>query len=317
MSTTTLLKSSREFAGEVTSKMIHPQPNPFAPDPDIKVWIDGEFVPADQAKISVWDHGLLYGDGVFEGIRIYNNKIFKCDAHVQRFCESAKSIHLKLPLTAEQVIAAMREAMSVNNITDGYIRLVATRGVGTLGLSTKHTANPSIIIIAANIALYPRELYNSGLSLISSSYIRNHPNSISPRVKSLNYLTNILAKSEAQMLGAHEAVMYNHLGHVSECSGDNLFIYRSERLETPSSACGILEGITRGVVIELAKKRGIEVQEKLLVRQDLYAARECFLTGTAAEVIAVTAIDGRTVGDGRPGEITRQLAADYEQYRNA
>jgi len=296
--------------------MIHKDANPYAPDPKLKVWIDGEFYPADQAKISVWDHGLLYGDGVFEGIRVYNGKIFACTEHLDRFFESAVAVRLTLPMTKDEIRSAMREALRVNSIAEGYIRLVATRGVGTLGLSTKYTANPSIIIIAATIALYPKELCETGLSLISSSYVRNHPNSISPRVKSLNYLSSILAKTEAQLLGAHEAVMFNHLGCVAECSGDNIFIVRDGELLTPDTAAGILAGITRNIVMELARKRGITVTEKSLVRDDLYAANECFLTGTAAEIIAVTSIDGRQIGHGKPGEITNALKADYEKYRS-
>ena len=296
--------------------MIHKQANPHAPDSNIQVWIDGELYPADQAKISVWDHGLLYGDGVFEGIRVYNKKIFACQEHIDRFYESAKSIRLTLPLEPDEVRSAMHETLEVNRIDEGYIRLVATRGVGTLGLSTKYTANPSIIIIAATITLYPKELYDTGLSLLSSSYIRNHPNSISPRVKSLNYISSILAKTEAQLMGAHEAVMYNHLGQVAECSGDNIFLVKHGELQTPDTAAGILAGITRGIVMKLARRRNIFVVEKTLVRDDLYAADECFLTGTAAEIIAVASIDGRQIGHGKPGEITCLLQTDYEKFRS-
>ena len=296
--------------------MIHAQPNPYSPDPKLKVWIDGELYPADQAKISVWDHGLLYGDGIFEGIRVYRKKIFACSEHLDRLFESAQAIRLTLPMSKEDIQAAMRDTLEANGIEEGYIRLVATRGIGTLGLSTKFTANPSIIIIAATIALYPQELYQTGLSLISSSYVRNHPNSISPRVKSLNYIGSILAKTEAQLLGAHEAIMYNHLGQVAECSGDNIFIIKDGGLFTPETSAGILKGITRGIVMQLARKRGIAVTEKTLVRDDLYAADECFLTGTAAEIIGVTSIDGRQIGDGKPGEITDLLKTDYERYRS-
>lgn len=295
--------------------MIHPQPNPYAPNPNLKVWIDGNLVPADQATISIWDHGLLYGDGIFEGIRVYNRKIFLCDRHLQRFSESAKCIHLKLPLSNEELKAAIGETLAANNVVDGYIRLVATRGVGTLGLSTRYTANPSIIIIAATISLYPKELYESGLALISSTYVRNHPNSLSPTVKSLNYLTSILAKTEAQMLGAHEAVLYNHMGEVAECSGDNLFIVKNGVLHTPDQASGILIGITREVVIQLARKRDLQVVERRMIRHDLYSADECFLTGSAAEIIGVSTIDSRIIGDGKPGPITRTLAKDYMEYR--
>ena len=297
--------------------MIHDKPNPYAPDANLKVWIDGDLYPADQAKISVWDHGVLYGDGVFEGIRVYNKKIFACDAHLDRFFESAQAVRLTLPMSREELRSAMRETLAANHIEEGYVRMVATRGVGTLGLSTKYTANPSIIIIAATIALYPKDLYETGLSLLSSSYVRNHPNSISPRIKSLNYLSSILAKTEAQLLGAHEAVMYNQFGHVAECSGDNIFTVKNGALHTPDTAAGILAGITRGIVMELACKRDIPVFEKVLVRDDLYAADECFLTGTAAEIIAVTSIDGRQIGDGKPGEMTKLMGADYEKYRSA
>ncbi len=297
--------------------MIHPEPNPYAPDPSIKVWIDGEYYPADQAKISVWDHGLLYGDGVFEGIRIYAGRIFECEAHIRRFIESAKAINLTLPLGPDPLRSAMQDTMKANNVTEGYIRLVATRGVGTLGLSTKYTANPSIIIIAATIALYPQELYETGLSVICSSYVRNHPNSISPRIKSLNYLPSILAKSEAMAMGAHEAVLFNHLGQVAECSGDNIFIVKNGELVTPHSASGILAGITRDIVMDLARKRGLEVREKSLVRHDLISADEFFLTGTAAEIIAVTRMDGRPIADGKPGELTQVLQADYKEYCRA
>ncbi len=296
--------------------MIHKQPNPYSPNPNVKVWIDGQLFPADQAKISVWDHGLLYGDGIFEGIRVYRRNIFACEQHLERFFESAKALRLELPMTGEQIQSAMHETLAANHVEEGYIRLVATRGVGTLGLSTKFTANPSIIIIAATIALYPKELYDTGLSLISSTYVRSHPNSLSPRVKSLNYINNILAKTEAQLLGAHEAVMYNHLGHVAECSGDNLFVVSNGVLRTPDPSSGILAGITRDIVMQLALKRQIPVRECTLIRHDLYTADECFLTGTAAEIIAVTSIDGRKVGSGQPGEITCLLRRDYEAHRS-
>jgi len=282
--------------------------NPYRPDPDLKIWMDGELVPTSEARISVFDHGLLYGDGCFEGIRIYNGKIFKEAEHIRRFFQSAKVIRLDLPLSPDGVSAAMKEAVVANEIEgDGYIRLLATRGVGSLGISPKHTANPSVIIIAATIQLYPPELYETGLRCITSSYIRTNPNSLSPRVKSLNYLNNILAKLEALDAGANEAIMLNHEGHVAEATGDNLFIIRDRELQTPPASSGILEGITRRVVIDLAASAGYTVVEKTLIRHDLYVADEVFLTGTAAEIISVVAVDRRQVGDGRPGPITRQL----------
>lgn len=294
------------------------QDNPFAPRSDLQVWVGDELVPAGQAAISVFDHGLLYGDGVFEGIRIYNGKIFKEQAHIRRFFESAKALRLELPKTAQQISDAMCETQSANGITgDGYIRLLATRGVGSLGISVLHTACPTLVIIVDKIALYPPEVYERGLRCIISGITRNHPNSTSPRVKSLNYLNNVMAKLEARDAGADEAIMLNVDGHVAECTGDNIFLVRGGELFTPPSSAGILEGITRGVVMELARKRGIKVCEKTLVRHDLYVADECFGTGTAAEVVPITEINKRIVGDGKPGTITTQLMADFVTYRNA
>ncbi len=290
--------------------------NPYAPRPDLTVWMDGELVPVKEARVSVFDHGLLYGDGCFEGIRIYNGKIFKEAEHVKRLFESAKAIRLQIPMTPEQVSEAMREAMQANGITgDGYIRLVVTRGVGSLGLSVAHTACPTVFVIADKIALYPLEVYQRGLHCIISSLARNHPNTTSPRVKSLNYLNNIMAKSEAKESGCDEAIMLTTDGYVSECTGDNIFVVRNGEIATPPPEMGILEGITRGVAMELARKRGIPIYEKVLIRHDLHIADECFATGTAAEIIPITRIDGRPVGDGKPGPITKQLLQDFIGYR--
>ena len=294
-----------------------PKPkNPFAPDPDLKIWIDGKLAPVEEARISVFDHGLLYGDGIFEGIRIYNGKIFEEAQHIKRFFESARAIRLDLPMTREGVSEAMHEAMRANGITgDGYIRLVATRGVGSLGLSIHHTACPSVIVIADKIALYPPEVYERGLHCVISSLGRNHPNTTSPRVKSLNYLNNIMAKAEAREAGADEAIMLTVDGYVSECTGDNIFLVRDGEIYTPPTSMGILEGITRKVVMDLARKRDICVHEKMLIRHDLYVADECFATGTAAEVIAITMIENRPVADGKPGPITTRLTQDFIEYR--
>jgi branched-chain amino acid aminotransferase len=287
--------------------------NPYAPRSDLKIWLNGELVPVVEAKISVFDHGLLYGDGVFEGIRVYNGTIFRCEQHVQRLWDSARAIRLEIPMTQEQVTKAMYDTLKANGLDskDAYIRLVVTRGVGTLGLSILKTANPSVFVIADQIELYPPELYKKGMSVVTVSTIRNHPNALSPRIKSLNYLNNILAKIEGQDAGTPEAIMLNHEGLVAECTGDNIFIYRNCKLETPPTSAGILDGVTRQAVIELAGKHNIEVVEKNLVRYDLYVASECFLTGTAAEVIAVTSIDGRPIGDGKPGPVTQRLMADF------
>ncbi len=294
------------------------QDNPFAPRADMKIWLDGQLVSPAEATISVFDHAILYGDGVFEGIRIYNGKIFKEAAHIKRIFESAKSIRLEIPMTSDEVSQAMHEAMQANGITqDGYIRLVVTRGVGSLGISVKHTARPSVFIIADKISLYPPEVYQRGLRCIISSITRNAPNSTSPRVKSLNYLNNIMAKLQANDCGADEAIMLTAQGHVSECTGDNIFLVRDGKVYTPPTSEGILEGITRNLVMELARKRGLEVQEKALIRHDLFVADECFATGTAAEVIPIVEIDHRLVGDGQPGTITKQLIQDFVNYRNA
>lgn len=291
--------------------------NPFAPNPKLKVWFGDRIVPVGEAAVSVFDHGLLYGDGIFEGIRIYNGKIFKEAEHVTRLFESAKAIRLELPMTAEQISDAMYATMRANGIEgDGYIRLVVTRGVGLLGVSATKAACPTVIIITDKIALYPPEVYDRGLHCIVSSYNRNHPNTISPRVKSLNYLNNVMAKLEAHDAGANEAIMLNPFGHVAECTGDNIFIARNGELFTPASSEGILEGITRSVVMELAHRRGIPVHETILVRHDLYIAEECFATGTAAEIVPITLIDNRVIGTGHAGPLTRQLIEDFVEYRN-
>ncbi len=284
----------------------------------MQVWFGTQIVDVGEARVSVFDHALLYGDGVFEGIRIYNGKIFKEKEHIKRYFESAKAIRLEVPMTAEQVSKAMYDTMAANGIAgDGYIRLLLTRGIGSLGISTKHTACPTVIVIADKIALYPPEYYERGLRCVVSSFTRNHCNSTSPRVKSLNYLNNIMAKLEAQDAGADEAIMLNPSGQVAECTGDNLFLIRDGVLLTPPASEGILEGITRNLVMDLARKRGMEVREVAMIRHDLYVADEIFATGTAAEVIPIVEVDRRPVGNGKPGTITMQLNQDFVDYRNA
>ncbi len=291
--------------------------NAFAPRPGLKVWVGEGIVPAEQAVINVFDHALLYGDGIFEGIRIYHGKIFKEREHLQRFSESAKAIRLELPLTAEELSRAMYDTIRANGVTgDGYIRLIATRGVGALGISIRRTANPTIIIIVDKISLYPAEVYQRGLHCIISSVTRNHVNALNPRIKSLNYLNNVLAKAEAHAAGADEAIMLGIDGHVCECTGDNIFVVRNGELLTPGTWEGLLEGITRDVVMELARKRGIPVRETSLVRHDLFVAQEVFASGTAAEIVPITDISGIAVGDGKPGRITKQLTEDFAAYRN-
>jgi branched-chain amino acid aminotransferase len=290
--------------------------NPFSPDPGLKVWLDGGLVPVSEANISVFDHGLLYGDGVFEGIRVYNGRIFKEREHIDRLFLSARCLLLNIPISRDDLSEAMHVALRANNIVDGYLRVLVTRGVGALGISIEKAACPSVVIIAATIALYPAEVYERGLQCVTAGTMRNHPAATSPRVKSLNYLNNIMAKAEALNAGADEAIMLNAEGHVTEGTGDNLFIVRRGRLRTPPISSGILDGITRALVIELARKRGYEVTEDVLLRHDIYMADECFLTGTAAEIVPVVSLDGRPIGNGKPGTVTGQLTDDFVQYRN-
>jgi len=269
--------------------------------------MNGEVVPKEKALVNVYDHGLLYGDGVFEGIRFYNGKIFRHHEHIERLYESARHILLEIPWGRDRMMAEVEKTVRASGMSDGYIRLVVTRGVGTLGLDPARCSHPQIIIIVDTIALYPEKFYEEGLEIITSSVIRAHPNTISPRVKSLNYLNNILARIEASRAGCQEALMLNHLGEVAECTADNVFLVKNGLLRTPPPNAGILEGITRNTVIELAKAAGIEVQEIPLTRHDVYSAEEMFLTGTGAEVIAVVKVDGRPIGTGKPGPITKTL----------
>ncbi len=271
-----------------------------------RVWINGQLFDKYDAKISVYDHGLLYGDGVFEGIRIYAGKVFKHKEHIERLYESAKAIALTIPLTPEQMTTAVEDTVAANKKVEGYIRLIVTRGPGSLGLDPRK-CEPNVIVIVDDISLYPKELYENGLEIITSSYTRNHPNAVNPRIKSLNYLNNILAKIEAIRANCLEAIMLNHKGEVAECTGDNLFIVKNGVLKTPPIDAGILEGITRNFVIDLAKGDGVPFAEATLTRHDIYVADELFLTGTAAEVIAVTKVDGRVIGSGKQGPITQRL----------
>jgi branched-chain amino acid aminotransferase len=280
----------------------------------LKIWIDGELVDEKNAKISVFDHGLLYGDGVFEGIRVYNSKVFEQEAHIRRLYDSAKGIRLEIAMSKGELIDAIEKTVEANGISDGYIRLVITRGTGTLGLNPFICKNSRIIIIADHIQLYPEELYEKGMKIISATTARNHPLAIPPQVKSLNYLNNILAKIEALDNNVPEAIMYNHEGYVAEATGDNVFIVRDGVIYTPPAEAGSLGGITRSVVIRLAKEENLEVIEKNLTRFDLYVCDEFFLTGTAAEVIGIVEIDGRIIGDGKPGPITKLLRQKFFEY---
>jgi branched-chain amino acid aminotransferase len=296
-----------------------------------QIWLNGKLVPKEQATVSVYDHGLLYGDGVFEGIRVYGGRIFKCATHLRRLYDSAKAIRLSVPYSAEQLTAAIRDTVKANGRTDCYIRLVVTRGVGALGLSPFNCETPSVFIIAESLLLYPQEMYDNGMAVVTSSIIRNHPGAVSPRVKSLNYLNNILAKIEAHDAGVPEAIMMNHLGFVAECTADNIFIVKGARsggeshglssmtrLLTPPLHAGALEGVTMNTVIELATRNGLTVERLDMTRHDLYTADEMFLTGTGAEVIAVTKVDGRPIGPperaGKPGPITQKLIQAFREF---
>lgn len=277
----------------------------------MKIYIDGKYYEEGKAKISVFDHGLLYGDGIFEGIRAYNGRVFKLREHIDRLFCSAKAILLAIPMEHAEVMQAVVATCRRNKIRDGYIRLVVTRGVGTLGLNPNKCKRPSIIVIAGKIQLYPPEYYQRGLEIITVPTVRNLHSALNPAIKSLNYLNNILAKIEANNGGCEEAVMLNSEGFVAECTGDNLFILKGDQLITPPLTAGALYGITRGVVIEMGRAAGMTVAESNLTRYDLFNADECFLTGTGAELIPVVKIDGRVIGSGKPGPVTKSLVQKY------
>jgi branched-chain amino acid aminotransferase len=283
----------------------------------MKIYMNGDLVPEADAKVSVFDHGLLYGDGVFEGIRTYSGRVFELKAHIDRLYDSAKAIALEIPMTREDLMEAVALTCRENGTDNGYIRLVVTRGVGTLGLNPYLCKTPQVIIICADIQLYPKELYREGLSIVTVGTVRNLAEAVNPRIKSLNYLNNILAKIEAINAGCMEAVMLNAQGAVAEATGDNIFALRGNTLRTPPVNEGLLEGITRDAVMRLAVEEGLEVRETRLSRYDLYTADEVFLTGTAAEVIGVVNIDRRRIGEGVPGPVTNRLIARYRAYANA
>jgi len=283
-----------------------------------KVLINGELFDKEDAKISVYDHGLLYGDGVFEGMRSYNGKIFQLEKHLDRLWESAKAICIEIPGTKEEMATACIETLRASDLLEnGYIRLIITRGVGSLGISPDSAKAPQVIIIADHIALYPKELYECGLKIITASTMRNHPAALSPRIKSLNYLNNILAKIEGIRAGCAEAIMLNHKGEVSECTGDNLFLVKNGELFTPPLDACILGGITRDTILDLARDAGMKTHETSLTRHDVFVADECFLTGSAAEVVPVIEVDYRPIGTGTPGPITRDLQHRFHEHVRA
>ena len=277
----------------------------------MKIYIDGAFYSQADAKISVFDHGLLYGDGIFEGIRFYDGRVFRLEEHIDRLYDSARAILLSIPLSKAEMTEAVLESCRQNELRDGYVRLVVTRGVGDLGLNPKHCPKATVIIIAGAIKLYPEELYQNGLDVVTCATRRINPGAFSPAIKSLNYLNNIMAKLETGNAG--EGLMLNEQGYVAECTGDNIFILRNGRLITPPISAGALCGITREVVFEIAAEMGIPVTEPEVTRYDIFTADECFLTGTAAEIIPVVKLDGRPIGTGHPGEVTARLIKRFRE----
>jgi len=279
------------------------------------IYVDGKLMPKEDAKISVFDHGFLYGDGVFEGIRVYEGNVFRLDEHVVRLYESAKTLALKIPLTPEQMTQAILDTVSANGMRDAYIRLIVSRGAGDLGIDPHNCKEPSLVIIVGKISLYPAELYETGIDLITSSVPRIPTQCLDPRIKSLNYLNNILAKIEARQAGVPEALMLNLGGRVAECTADNIFIVKNGQLDTPDLMQGALGGVTRASVLQLAREAGIPTSETILGLHDIYNADECFLTGTGAEVMPVVTVDGRRISDGKPGRMTLDLLARFRELR--
>ena len=279
----------------------------------MKIYLDGKYVDESEAKVSVFDHGLLYGDGVFEGIRLYGGNIFRLEEHLQRLEYSAKAILLQIPLNRKELAEITCETCRINGLKDAYIRLVVTRGVGDLGLAPWLCAKPTIFVIASKISLYPKEHYEKGLAIVTVPTRRIGPAALPPTIKSLNYLNNILGKIEAKQFGALEAIMLNEQGFVAECTADNVFIVHRGEIITPSGAAGALMGITRGAIMDIGAELGIKVREANMTRYDIWCADECFLTGTGAEVIPVVKLDGREIGAGIPGPITQKLISAFRQ----
>jgi branched-chain amino acid aminotransferase len=277
------------------------------------VYLDGKFVDSSDAKVSVFDHGLLYGDGIFEGIRIYDGNVYRLEEHLERLEMSARAIMLDLPLTRAQLAEAVCETCRRNQLRDGYIRLVITRGVGDLGLAPWSCSQPTTFVIASKISLYPQEYYDNGLSIVTVPTRRIAPDALPPTVKSLNYLNNILAKIEARQAGALEAIMLNAQGYVAECTADNIFVVHKGEIITPAASAGALKGITRATIFDIAKDLGLPIREADLTRYDVWCADECFLTGTGAEVIPVVKLDGRVIGTGKPGSITARVLEAFRR----
>ena len=277
------------------------------------IYIDGEYFAESDAKISVFDHGLLYGDGVFEGIRFYNGRVFRLEEHFERLWDSARSICLEIPISQKEMTDALLETIRKNDLREGYVRLIVTRGVGNLGLNPAQCKRPSIIIIATTIALYPKEVCERGLTVVTCPTRRTNPAALNPAVKSLNYLNNVMARIEANLAGADEALMLNDAGNVAECTADNVFVIKHEHIFTPPIAAGALRGITRSVVFQIAAELNLKITETDITRHDVFVADECFLTGTAAELIPVIKADGRQIGEGKPGPVTKKMIGRFHE----
>ena len=306
-------KTHRRATEETIEPAIESRSRPTTGVREAKIYIDGKFYSEANAKVSVFDHGLLYGDGIFEGIRFYNGRVFRLEQHLERLWNSARSICLDIPMTRQEMTEALLETIRQNHLRDGYIRLVVTRGVGNLGLNPEQCKNPSVIIIAATIALYHEDFYRKGLSIVTVATRRSNPASLNPAVKSLNYLNNVMARIEANLASADEALMLNDAGNVAECTADNVFIIKHGQIFTPPTTAGALQGITRSVVFDIAGESDIKVIEADFTRHDIFVADECFLTGTAAEIVPVVKADGRIIGNGKPGPITTRIIARFRE----
>ena len=306
-------KTHRRATGETIEPAIESRPRQTTGVREAKIYIDGKFYSEANAKVSVFDHGLLYGDGIFEGIRFYNGRVFRLEQHLERLWNSARSICLDIPMTRQEMTEALLETIRQNHLRDGYIRLVVTRGVGNLGLNPEQCKNPSVIIIVATIVLYHEDFYRKGLSIVTVATRRSNPASLNPAVKSLNYLNNVMARIEANLASADEALMLNDAGNVAECTADNVFIIKHGQIYTPPITAGALQGITRSVVFDIAGEFDLKVIEADFTRHDIFVADECFLTGTAAEIVPVVKADGRIIGNGKPGPITTRIVAQFRE----
>jgi branched-chain amino acid aminotransferase len=306
-------KTHRPASDETIEPAIESRPRPRTGVKEAKIFIDGKFYSEADAKVSVFDHGLLYGDGIFEGIRFYNGRVFRLEQHLDRLWKSARSICLHIPMTQKEMTEALLETIRRNNLRDGYVRLVVTRGVGNLGLNPEQCKNPSVIMIVATIALYHEDFYRKGLSIVTVATRRTNPAALNPAVKSLNYLNNVMARIEANLASADEALMLNDAGNVAECTADNVFVIRQGQIFTPPITAGALQGITRSVIFEIGSELDIKVTEADLTRHDIFVADECFLTGTAAEIVPVVKADGRIIGNGKPGPITTRIIARFRE----